>query len=334
MPDKIDLKRALTIGTLSTNETETLPLTVLSQPIIDKLVTQLVDYNNPIRQNMPRKKGSGYAWHLNRRSETGQTYYAFTNDTQTFEIYEGTGAYEQFDFVYKTIGAQGKVTRKAQAVGQSYTNILADELEAKAMEFRDKEDWAMLWGYSGSTYIGYAANSWNGLYHLADDSNNRFAGVGAAGNTSLLTLDLLDQAMDSIRGNCDMIITSKKGKRIINSLLQQYQRFNDKIEVKGGFKVLSYNDVPIFTSSNIGEAQCLGTTCKGGYPGLTALTGGQQTSIFFLDTSKVFMGVLTEITVQPLAKNTSQYDIFDIYCDEVVVCRDPRAISLIHCSGK
>lgn len=342
--NKVDIRRALTLESGNLVPTSGLIQdSVLSQPVIDKLVTQLVEYNNPVRLNLPRKKGSGYAWHLNRRTPlgnvggaAGSTYYAFTADTNTFDQFEGTGTYAQHDFIYRTIGAQGKVTRKAQAVGQTYSNILADELEAKAMEFRDKEDYAMLWTHGTSGTLGYAENGWSGIYHLADAANRFPDSAGQAAAT--MTLEVLDNCIDAIRGDCNMIITSKKGRRKINMLLQAHQRFNDKIEVKGGFKVLSYNDIPIFTSSNCFDTGVInesfyGTTAGpegGDAPGLTAMTGGNMSTIFFLDTSKVFMGVLTEITVQPLAKTTSQYDVFDIYCDEVPVCRDPKAVSILH----
>lgn len=338
MPDKIDILRALTVY----DGSATVPAPPLSQPVIDKLVTQLVNYNNPIRVNFPRKKGTGYAYHLNRRTPVGRageaggglgnTHYVFISDTDT--LTESTGTYAQLDFIYRTIGSQGKITRKAQAVGQSYANILADELEAKSMEFRDKEDWAIMWAYgTGSTDIGYdsisGTDAWDGLYHLCDH-NNRFTGVGASAAAATMTLDILDSCIDAIRGDCNMMVTSKRGRRKINALLQAQQRFNDKIEVKGGFKVLSYNDIPIFTTSNCSDTAKMAPAYYDTKPGLTSLSSGDFSTVFFLDTSKLFMGVLTEITVQPLAKTTSQYDEFDMYCDEVVVCRDPKAMSVLH----
>ena len=120
----VDIQKALDISGAGS---------VLMQPVIDKVVAQLVDYRNPLRQNLPRKPGSGNAWILNRRTPTGGTPAQWVLDTE--DITEDVGTYEQFSFYYKTLAARGKVTRKLQAVGRTYADVLADELEARALEF-------------------------------------------------------------------------------------------------------------------------------------------------------------------------------------------------------
>jgi hypothetical protein len=290
------------------------------QPEIDKIVTQLVEYYNPLRQNLPRRTGSGDAWYINRRTP-GLTGGVFVTDIATFT--EDTGTYAQTSFAFKTIGVQGRVTRKSQAIGKTYSNILADELEAKAQEFRDKEDWAYLWSNVSLGAAGYDANGFDGLNAFCNTATGNVVCTADSGTVpAALTLADLDQALDTVRGNPDMIITSKRTRRRINALLQAQQRFIDKIEVRGGFKVMSYNEVPIFVSSNMYDTLTFNQTGLT----ITALTGGTSSALFVLDTAKVFSGVLTELTVMPLAKTTSQYDAFDIFVDEAIVCRDPMAI--------
>lgn len=300
----VDIEKALDISGAGS---------ILMQPVIDKVVAQLVDFRNPLRQNLPRKPGSGNAWILNRRTGVATTPAKWVNDVETLDEVEGS--YAQADFYYKTLAARGKVTRKLQAVGRSYADVLADELEARVLEFKDIEDKGLLIGITTATATSVQMQ---GLKWLIPDSQTVVCAAAAAGGT--MTLSLLDEAIDLSTGEPNMLLMSKKTRRILNALLQSSQRFNDKIEVKGGFKVLSYNNLPIFTSNNILNSQGVGA---GGT--VSSETGGSTSSIYIVDTEHTWVGVLTPVKVQPLAKTSSQFDKFDIFIDEVIVVRNYQA---------
>lgn len=288
---------------------------ILMQPIIDKVVSQLVDYRNALRQNLPRKPGSGQAWILNRRTAATSTPAAWVNDTE--EIGEDEGTYTQVSFYYKTVAARGKVTRKLQAVGRSYADVLADELEARVVEFKDVEDK----GFTvGATTANGTSKQFQGLKWLIPDTQTVVCQASTAGGT--LSLALLDEAIDKCTGDPDMLIMSKRSRRKLNALLQSSQRFIDKIEVKGGFKLISYNNLPIYTSNNMVNTQSVGA---GGT--VSSEVGGSTSSIYIVDTEHTWIGVLTEVKVQPLAKTSSQFDKFDIYSDEVIVVNNYQANS-------
>jgi len=282
---------------------------------VDKIITQMVEHLNPLRQNLPRKPGSGAGVYINRRTP-GATKAAFYSDTDSFD--EETGTYAQVAFLYKTIGTQGKVTRKARAIGAKYVDLLTAEMEAKAEDFRDKEEYAICWGDSDAD-----SKEFDGLYKLCDASNIIPAGSNSSGGD--LTLALLDQALDAIRGMPGMIVCSKRTRRRIRALMQTQQRFINTVKVRGGFEVLSYNEVPILVSNQIPDTQQVSATCAT----ITSLTGGSLSTLFVVDSEKVYISELTPLNVQPLAKESSQYDKFDIFADEVLVARDPLAISCI-----
>jgi len=105
--------------------------------------------------------------------------------------------------------------------------------------------------------------------------------------------------------------------------LQSQQRFNDRVEIAGGFKVMSYNGIPILTSTNIENTW----TFDGDK--VSAYTGDTTTGIYVLDTTTLYMSVLTEITVVPLAIKSSQYREFDIICDEVLVLKNPQKCAIL-----
>jgi HK97 family phage major capsid protein len=190
----VDIKKALG---------QTQAGTVLVDKEIDKTIQHLVEYKNPIRVNLPRKQGSGAAWYVNRRS-AGSTLAAFVSDTDT--ITEDTGTYVQVAFSYKTIATQGRVTRFMQAIGRSYTDVLAEEIEAKARDFRDYEEWALIKGS-----VSTSSKQFDGLDILIPSS--QAVGMTTASGGSSLTLAKMDEAIDKCVGEPDMIAMSKRSRR-------------------------------------------------------------------------------------------------------------------------
>jgi len=304
----LDLKRELVRSLTESDISAIIPKEV------DKIIESMVEHKNPLRQNLPRKPGSGAGVPINQRTGSS-TEPKFYGDTDSFD--ESTGSYSQVVFTYKTIGCQGKVTRKARAIGANYVDLLANEMEEKAQEFRDKEEWGYFWG-DATTY----PKQFDGLDKLTH-SDNRFAVGGSGGGN--LTLELMDQAIDAVRGTPDMIVCSKRTRRRLRALLQTQQRFVNTVKVKGGFELMSYNDIPIYISNQIPDTLKVDTDGKT----VTSLTAGTLSALFILDTEKVYVSELTPLTIKPLAKTSSQFDRFDIYADEVLVVRNPYACAEI-----
>lgn len=310
-PDLTLLRKSLAETNLST---------LFQDREIDRILIELVDFLNPIRQNLQRKPGSGLGYLLRKRTPGLTPGTADLDVIDTDSLQEQTGSYSEVMLPYKTIGAQGKVTRRVQKTGRSIADLLREEMERKAEEIKDAEDWRMLWGNHPTAN----AKQFDGLGKFFNDNTGQ---ILALTNTSLgvtLTTEMLDKAIDLNIGNPRLMVTSRTGRRKINALLQSQQRFVDRIEIRGGFKVISYNDIPIVASTNLPDTLSISS---GGT--VTSLTGGSTTSIILLDLEEVFMSVLTELTMMPLAKVSSQYDHFDVFMDEVLVVRDPRKTSMV-----
>lgn len=287
--------------------------TVLVQPEIDKVLQHLVEFKNPLRQNLPRKRGSGPSWYLNRRTPgtTGASFYA---DKDTID--EDQGSYVRVEFPYKTIAAKGKVTRKMQAIGRSYLDILAEEMEARLLEFKDYDDWAL---FRGS--VSGNSKQYDGL----DTLITQYITCATSTAAGSLTLAKLDEAIDYCSYDPNMIICSKRSRRAMQTLLQSQQRFVNVVEVRGGFKLLAYGNIPIFVSTNIVNTMLM----NAGGTAVAAYTGGDASSIYLLDTDYVWVGELTPINVMPLAKTSSQFDEFDIFEDVTLVMGNTKSCTKI-----
>ncbi len=285
MNDLEQLKKALDIANSGN---------ALQQPLVDRILQEMIEINNPLRQNLPRKPGSGSDWILNQRTSRGAGG-AFVDDTD--EPTETQSSYVQKKFTYKTVIQRGKVTRKLQAIGKSLLDIEAEEINNALQAVRDAEEDAILNGDSSVN-----PKQCDGLRKLIPSSQV----VSAGDNGGPLTLDVLDHTIDQNRGTPNMIIMSKKCNRRLNGLLQVQQRFVETMEVKGGFRVQVYNGIPIFRSIFIPDTQTQGSA-------------NNCTDIFVLDTNAVWVGELTPLKMLRLAQKSSQYGEFDIFEDLTLV---------------
>lgn len=267
-----------------------------TQPEVDKVINDLIDYNNPLRMNIPREPGSGEAYLLNRRSAGGTA--AFVNDTE--ELADSNSTYARVTFPFKTIQERGKVTQFAQDAGRSYKDLLAEEMETAGRTVGNKEEDAII---NGS--VAGNAKEFDGLRIQATET------VSAGTNGGVLTLDLLDQTFDACLGKPKLLVMSKRTRRKLYSILQATQRFVDTTEVKGGFRVLAYNDAAVFYSQFISDAQTQGTAVN-------------ASDAFAIDTDYVFMAVLAEAKMIPLAKTSSQFDAFDVRVSEALVVNNNK----------
>ena len=277
---------------------------VLIQPEVDKIIAEIIEYKNPLRQNIPRKQRNSDSWLLNRRSAAAaNTVAQWVTDIAEPDI--DRSEQSRITFQFRTLLARGKVTRFAQDAGRSYKDVLSEEIETRSRAFRDMEETAM--------FYGAVANLEPDGLNVLITGNQRIAQGTTLGGDAF-TLGALDETLDACAGAPDIIVTSKSGRRVINAALQGIQRFVNTTEVKGGFRVMAYDDIPVYASTNV-----LNTYYWDGTNQLGAT--GDTTNIFVADTNEFWVGYMNDVSVSPLSKTSSQFDSFDIYEDVAFVMR-------------
>lgn len=148
--------------------------------------------------------------------------------------------FDKKSMAIKYLYARGEVTGPMQRAAGSLFNALAMEVEAHSRAMVEQLSTDIATGDGG------AGNEIEGVLYQADTNTVLNAGGGLLASGAALTLNLVDQAIDNSRGQVDLIITSRKVRRKLASLLQAQQRFTTT-EVAAGFRVLSYDDLPIVT---------------------------------------------------------------------------------------
>lgn len=141
----------------------------------------------------------------------------------------------------KYIYTHGEVTGPEIAAARSEFDFLAMDIEVHTRELVRKVSTDL------ATATG-ASDAIEGIIHQIDTSSVMNAGSGVVDKSAnVLALADIDEAIDTALGQVDVIVTSRAIRRKINALLQSVQRFNDSIEVAGGFRVLTYDGLPIIT---------------------------------------------------------------------------------------
>lgn len=303
----------------------------LFQTYIDRTVQMLTLRELGLISVLPRIQGSGDKVYVNTRSPNAtlaewEQYGSASAEDNGPSV--ATGTYAQNSFRYQTLSTRGQVTRKAMAVGQSYADVLALEMAAKAEDFAAQLEDSFIYGCLSNAQDGSSAakSAPIGLLSLIETTGALDDQVmsgqldgGTNGHTQVLTLSQLDRLIDRVKGSANRsdlaIIGSYAGIRQVNSLLQSTQQFIDKTVIDAGFRVRTYDGIPLITSTAIKDTLTSNNLASGRQGSVKAATGGTATQLFCINMRHVFHGVLTPMTVMPLAKTTSAYDEFDIFED-------------------
>ena len=293
----------------------------LLQTFINRTVQMLTLREFGVQSVLDRRQGQGDAEYINQRTAgtTGGEWVA-DSDSATSEV----GSYAQQSFAYKTLLTRGKVTRKLQATGRSYADVLALEMMAKAEDFSNALELGLVQG----NLFSAVTNAPTGFLTQIQ-SYNSFAldQVLACGTQGSLTAEELDQAIDLVKGSANrsdlVIVGSYASLRQVNAIMQAQQVFNDVTEIAAGFRVRTYDGIPLVVSTSMPDDMTINGS------GLITAAGGTARGLMVLNKRYCYIPELTPTTVMPLAKSSSQFDEFDMYWDGASVIANPIGASMI-----
>lgn len=292
---------------------------VLLQPNVNKIVQQLSLRLLGVQSTLDRKPGSGTAALINQRTP-GTTGGAWVADTDSGT--EETGTYAQQTFTYRTLLTKGTVTRKLQATGRTYGDVLATEMVNKAEDYANLLEDALITGNATAN-----ANQINGLLTLVNAVSAQVVANSTLSAGAALVLSKLDEAIDKVRGSGNKadirIYGSQLGMRKLNAALQAQQQFINMTEIAGGFRVKTYDGIPLVQTTSMPDTLAWsGST-------LTAFSGSNTTALVVVNTRYCWIEELTPMSVLPLAKTTSQNDAFEIFCDLALVLANTKGASIL-----
>lgn len=303
-----EMQRALTVSTAGS---------ILVQTLVNRVVQALTLRYLGVWSTLDHKPGSGPAAVVNRRAP-GTTDSQWLADTT--EPDEDTGTPTQVTFTYRTCIGRIKVTRRMQATGRSYGDTLAYETLGKLEDHMATLENGAVVGNNAAS-----ANQISGLLTLIGGfSGQVVANTTATGGASLV-LSKLDEAIDKVKGSDEekVIFASLKGRRLLNAALQAQQQFVNMTEIAGGFRVRSYDAIPIIPTTEIPDT----LTWTGSV--LTVFSGSTTTALIIVNRRMFWFEDLTPTSILPLAKTTSQSDQLDIFTDTVLVAANTKGGAIL-----
>lgn len=315
----------------------------LVQNLTNRIIQQLSLRHYGILGVMDVRPGQGQSALINQRESSAAINWVGDTTAPVDDV----GTYSRKSFDYKTLVARGAITRKLQATGRSYVDILAEEMMQKLEDFNNGLDAGLLLGDPSSDWSSGDTDSVEGFFTACNTYGASatstgtqvvFNGPMTGGDLttgSILTLENLDKAIDLVKGSANrsdlVIVGSYGGLRALNKALSQRQVFNDSVEVAAGFRVRTYDGIPLIPDTNMLDSwsyvTAKGSDSKQQY--LKSSTAGASTNLLIMNKRMNWIEELTPTTVMPLAKATSIKDEFDIFWDGAAVPANPLGSAIV-----
>lgn len=196
---------------------------------------------------------------------------AFINESEDIPEYSAT-AYDEVPDRMKTVVSGIKVSKMAE-MGTDYMDVLEREIERGYMKVNNIIDTTLLGG-AGTA----AAKDFKTVCPLTGDDKVNTAQAGGS-EAGPITEDAIDDMLNVIinenGGHPDCIVTDSFVAKQLRAIVAPYRRYNDKLDIGLGHKVVSYEsldgtEVPIIIDQNIPYTQT-----------------GDKHNMFFIDTTTI-----------------------------------------------
>lgn len=237
-----DIERALSTSVASTGA-------YLLPEVVDPVIRDYVVKATPVLSVVTRVNWPTQTYWIRKR--TALPTAAFSTDGGSLPS-ASSSSYAKVAKTVKYLYTRGEVTGPLIAAAGGVVNALQEEIRVHSGVIAERLATAIC--------VGDGTEDSNaGIVGIKNQVNTSTPGDegGTTTASGALTLAMIDKALDDTKGEADVIMTSRAVRRKINALLQGQQRFLDRVEVGAGFRVLSYDGVPIVTDDHYEEDEIL-----------------------------------------------------------------------------
>lgn len=237
-----DIERALSTSVGTTGA-------YLLPEVVDPVIRDYVSKATPVLSVVTRVNWPTQTYWIRKRSALPTA--AFSTDGGSLPS-ASDSTYAKVAKTVKYLYTRGEVTGPLIAASGGVVNALQEEIRVHSSVIAERLATAIC--------VGDGTEDSNaGIVGIKNQINTSSPGNegGTTTASGALTLAMLDKALDDTKGEGDVIMTSRAVRRKISALLQGQQRFLDRVEVGAGFRVLSYDGVPIVTDDHYEEDEIL-----------------------------------------------------------------------------
>jgi len=261
----------------------------LSNDILLQGVVETIIKDSPILQQMPFVEIVGNGLTYNQEKTLPSIDFYDVGDTWA----ESTPTFEQITANLKIMGGDADIDNFLKATRSNLQDLEAAVVELKAKALRDKFEETSIYGDSS-----VSAKQFDGLRVLIDTTTASDQVIVAGATGATLTLSMLDQLIDAVKGGKpDILLTSRRTRRKINALIRAAGSMMESDRDKWGNFVQFWDGIPIGVNDWILDTHTLSGSVE------TATTGGICSTVYAVQFGEGALCGLTapgHLTVEPI----------------------------------
>jgi hypothetical protein len=269
---------------LTLSEASKLSNDILLQGIIETIVKE-----SPILRVMPFVEITGNGLTYNQEKNLPNIDFYDVGDAWS----ESTPTFEQKTANLKIMGGDADVDNFLKATRSNIQDLEAAVVELKAKALKDKFEDIFIYGDSVSN-----AKQFDGLRKLINTGTAGTQLIAAGESGAVLTLSMLDQLVDAVKGGKpDILLMSRRSRRKINALIRASGGMIESDRDSWGNFVQYWDGVPIGVSDWILDTHTVASGVE------TVTTGGTCSTIYALQMGEGALCGLTApgfMTIEPI----------------------------------
>ena len=246
-------------------------------------VVETIIKDSPVLQRLPFIEVAGNGLTYNREATAPSAAFFDVGDTWT----ESTPTFSQQTVTLKIMGGDADIDNFLIATRSNLQDLEASVVQLKAKAVQQLFEQTFVTGNDATN-----PKEFDGLDQLTDPTQS----ISMGANGGSLTLDKLDEIIDTVKGGKpDLLLMSRRSRRITNKLARTSGSFLEADRDEFGQMLQFYDGIPIGVSDYISDAQTVGTstdcstiyafqTGEGALVGLTAPGGLQVERVGSLET--------------------------------------------------
>ncbi len=239
----------------------------LSNDVLLKGVIELTIKDSPILKRLPFVEIVGNALTYNRENAMASAGFYDVGDTWT----ESTPTFSQLTATLKILGGDADVDNYVKATRSNVQDIEAAVIALKAKALQHKFEDTFIYGNTSTD-----PKAFDGLAKLIDTATASDQVIAAGASGATLTLAMVDQLIDAIKGQKpDMLLMSKRSRRKITQLMRSVSGWQQMFDEAGNVVDL-YNGIPIGVNDWILNTHTVSGSVE------TLYTGSNSSTIYAL----------------------------------------------------
>jgi hypothetical protein len=261
----------------------------LSNDMLLQGVLETIVKDSPVLQRLPFIEIVGNGLTYNQEKTLPSIDFYDVGDTWA----ESTPTFEQKTALLKIMGGDADVDNFLKATRSNIQDLEAAVVELKAKALKDKFEETFIYGDFTAE-----PKQFDGVRELIDTGTAGDQLVAAGSSGATLTLSMLDELIDAIKGGKpDMLLMSRRSRRKLNALVRASGGMMDSDRDSWGNFVQLWDSIPIGVNDWILDTHVV----SGGVE--TDTTGGDCSTIYALQFGEGGLCGLTapgHLTVEPI----------------------------------